>query len=82
MNANAMPVLENKMVERAYPLRRIVTEYARIIIAFRNRTIDHPVYGQDIAAKKTGADFRSPREYTILRNQIAQKRTEFMEVIK
>ena len=52
MNANAMPVLENKMVERAYPLRRIVTEYARIIIAFRNRTIDHPVYGQDIAATK------------------------------
>ena len=52
MNANAMPVLENKMVERAYPLRRIVTEYARIIIAFRNRTFDHPVYGQDIAANK------------------------------
>jgi hypothetical protein len=52
MNANAMPVLENKMVERAYPLRRIVTEYARIILAFRNRTIDHPVYGQDIAANK------------------------------
>ena len=52
MNANAMPVLENKMVERAYPLRRIVTEYARIILAFRNRTIDHPVYGQDIAEEK------------------------------
>ena len=52
MNSNAMPVLENKMVERAYPLRRIVTEYARIILAFRNRTIDHPVYGQDIAANK------------------------------
>ena len=52
MNANAMPVLENKMVETAYPLRRIVTEYARIILVFRNRTIDHPVYGQDIAEEK------------------------------
>jgi hypothetical protein len=52
MNTNAMPVLENKMVERAYPLRRIVTEYARIILVFRNQTIDHPVYGQDIAEEK------------------------------
>ena len=63
MNANAMPVLENKMVERAYPLRRIVTEYARIILAFRNRTIDHPVYGQDIAEEKTGAII-TPNENT------------------
>ena len=52
MNANAIPVLENKMVETAYPLRKEATEYARIILVFRNRTIDHPVYGQDIAANK------------------------------
>ena len=48
-----MPLLENKMVETAYPLRKEATEYARIILVFRNRTIDHPVYGQDIAANKT-----------------------------
>ena len=47
-----MPLLENKMVETAYPLRKEATEYARIILVFRNRTIDHPVYGQDIAAEK------------------------------
>ena len=68
MNANAMPVLENKMVERAYPLRRIVTEYARIIIAFRNRTIDHPVYGQDIAEEKLER-FSLPRNMHTSANQ-------------
>jgi len=52
MNTNAMPVLENKMVETAYPLRKEATEYAKNILIFRNRTIDQPVYGQDIAAKK------------------------------
>jgi hypothetical protein len=52
MNVNAMPILENKMVETAYPLRKEATEYARIILVFRNRTIDHPAYGQDIAASK------------------------------
>ena len=52
MNEIAMPVLKNKMVETAYPLRRIVTEYAYIILLIQNRTIDHKVYGQDIAANK------------------------------
>ena len=52
MNEIAMPVLKNKMVEAAYPLRRSVTEYAIIILLIQNRTIDHPVYGQDIAANK------------------------------
>jgi hypothetical protein len=52
MNAYAMPVLENKMVETANPLRRSVAEYAQIILLIRNRTIDHPVYGQDIAEEK------------------------------
>jgi hypothetical protein len=47
-----MPLRKNKMVETAYPLRKEATEYARIILVFRNRTIDHPVYGQDIAEEK------------------------------
>ena len=49
MNANAIPVLENKMVETAYRVRKAVTEYTKIILLIQNRTIDHPVYGQDIA---------------------------------
>ena len=52
MNANAMPVFENKMVETAYRVRKAVTEYTKIILLIQNRTIDHPVYGQDITANK------------------------------
>ena len=47
-----MPLLENKMVETEQPLRGRITEFAKTILFIRNREIDHPVYGQDIAAKK------------------------------
>ena len=52
MNTYAMPVLENKMVERAYPLRSAVTEYAESNIFIQSRTIDPSICGQDIAARK------------------------------
>ena len=59
MNANAIPVLENKMVETAYRVRKAVTEYTKIILLIQNRTIDHPVYGQDIAIRKMERIFAS-----------------------
>ena len=69
MTANAMPILENKMVETAYSLHKSVTEYARIILFARNRTIDHPVYGQDIAANK------------MERISVPNKNTQYCEII-
>ena len=47
-----MPLLENKMVETEQPLRGRITECAKTILFIRNREIDHPVYGQDIAEEK------------------------------
>ena len=56
-------MLRNKMVETAHPVHRTVTEYAKSIIFTRNRTIDHPVYGQDIAESKM-EQISAPYEHT------------------
>ena len=47
-----MPLLENKMVETEQPLRGRITECVKTILFIRNREIDHPVHGQDIAEEK------------------------------